>query len=110
MNPGAVGCGPKYYGVLAALQILARFSTGRGSWNRLRTEPANSTEAVGEESMLDDQGVAALSLAHIAYERNDLDQAEQLATRALELAQQRANEMLQMQAITRLAHISVGQR
>jgi LuxR family maltose regulon positive regulatory protein len=44
-------------------------------------------------------------LAQIAYEKNDLEQAEQLARRALELSQQRANETLQVQASIRLANI-----
>jgi LuxR family maltose regulon positive regulatory protein len=55
--------------------------------------------------MLDDQGFASLSLAHIAYERNGLAQAEQFAARALDLAGQRGNEMLQVQATIRQAHI-----
>jgi LuxR family maltose regulon positive regulatory protein len=58
--------------------------------------------------MLDDQGIASLSLANIAYEQNDLEQAEQLANRALELGIERANEFLQMQATIRLAHIRVA--
>ncbi len=55
--------------------------------------------------MLDDQGIASLNLAHIAYERNELDQAEEFAMQALHLAQQRANEMLEVQVAVRLAHI-----
>jgi LuxR family maltose regulon positive regulatory protein len=58
--------------------------------------------------MLDDQGIASLSLAHIAYEKNDLDEAEQLARRALELSQRRANEMLEVQASIRLACIDAA--
>jgi len=63
---------------------------------------------VGEESMLDDQGFAALSLADIAYEKNDLAEAEQLATRAANLAEQRGNEVLQAQALIRLAYIQAA--
>ena len=62
-------------------------------------------DAVGDDSMLDDQGVASLNLSHIAYERNDLDLAESLAKHALDLATQRANEMLKIQAAIRLALI-----
>jgi LuxR family transcriptional regulator, maltose regulon positive regulatory protein len=62
-------------------------------------------EAVGDESMLDDQGIASLSLANIFYERNDLEQADQFARQALDLGRQRANEMLHVQATLRLAHI-----
>jgi hypothetical protein len=52
------------------------------------------TEAVGDESMLDDQGFASLNLADIAYERNELDQAGEFAGRALDLARQRGNKLL----------------
>jgi hypothetical protein len=52
------------------------------------------TEAVGDESMLDDQGLASLNLADIAYERNELDQAREFAGRALDLARQRGNKLL----------------
>jgi hypothetical protein len=52
------------------------------------------TEAVGDESMLDDQGFASLNLADIAYERNELDQAREFAGRALDLARQRGNKLL----------------
>ncbi|MGE5463650.1 MAG: LuxR C-terminal-related transcriptional regulator, partial [Syntrophothermus sp.] len=62
-------------------------------------------DAVGEESMLDDQGIACLGLANIAYEHNELEQADSLAGRALELGRLRANEMLQVQAGIRLAYI-----
>ena len=62
-------------------------------------------EAIGEESMLDDQGIASLSLANIAYERNDLAQAEQFAARALDVAGQRGNHMLQAQATIRQAYV-----
>jgi LuxR family maltose regulon positive regulatory protein len=60
-------------------------------------------EAVGHESMLDDQGTASLSLARIAYERNDLEAADQHARRALDLARQRANQTLEVQATIQLA-------
>ena len=57
--------------------------------------------------MLDDQGTAALNLAHIAYERNELEPAEEFAQQALHFAQERANEMLEVQATVRLAISSV---
>jgi LuxR family maltose regulon positive regulatory protein len=92
--------------VLAAIQFLADIFYLQGELGH--AEQLNQqilTEAVGEDSMLDDQGTASLNLAHIAYERNDLDQAAQLATRALSLAQQRANEILEVQASIPLAYI-----
>jgi len=55
--------------------------------------------------MLDDQGNARLRLANVAYERNELEQAERYASEALDLAEQRANELLQVQALSRLALI-----
>lgn len=101
-----LGAAQNIYGVLAAVQFLAEIFYWQGELDQ--AEQLNrqiQTEAVGEESMLDDQGIASLSLAHIAYERNQLDQAEQLATQALDLAQQRANEILEVQTTIRLAHI-----
>lgn len=101
-----LGAAQNLFGVLAATQFLAEIFFWQGELEQ--AEQLNQqilTEAVGEESMLDDQGVASLNLAQIAYERNDLDQAEQFATRALNLSQQRANEMLEVQATIRLAYI-----
>jgi LuxR family transcriptional regulator, maltose regulon positive regulatory protein len=101
-----MGAAQNIYGALAAIQFLAEIFYWQGELEQ--AEQLNQqiqTEAVGDESMLDDQGVASLNLGHIAYERNDLDQAEQLTTRALDLAQQRANEMLEVQATIRLAYI-----
>ena len=104
-----LGAAQNVYGVLAALQFLAEIFYWQGELEQ--AEQLNrqiETEAVGDESMLDDQGIASLNLGHIAYERNNLDQAEQSALRALDLAQQRANEMLQVQATIRLAHIQAA--
>ena len=101
-----LGAAQNIYGVLAALQFLAEIFYWQGELES--AEQLNQqilTEAVGEESMLDDQGVASLNLAHIAYERNNLDQAKRLTTGALDLAQQRANEILQVQAGIRLAYV-----
>jgi LuxR family maltose regulon positive regulatory protein len=101
-----LGAVKNLYGVLAATQFLAEIFYWQGELEQ--AEQLNRqilAEAVGEESMLDDQGIASLNLAHIAYERNDLELAEGLATRALSLAQQRANELLQVQASMQLAGI-----
>ena len=101
-----LGAAQNIYGVLATLQILSQVFYGQGELEQ--AELLNRqivTEAIGEESMLDDQGFAALSLADIAYEKNDLAQAEQLAAQAVDLAGQRGNEMLQMQATIRLAFV-----
>jgi LuxR family transcriptional regulator, maltose regulon positive regulatory protein len=101
-----LGAAQNIFGVLAATQFLAEIFYWQGELEQ--AEQLNrqiQTDAVGEDSMLDDQGVASLNLAHIAYERNDLDQAEPFAAQALKLAQQRANEMLEVQATLRLAYI-----
>jgi LuxR family maltose regulon positive regulatory protein len=101
-----LGAAQNIFGVLAATQMLSEIFYWQGELEQ--AEQLNQqiqVEAVGDESMLDDQGVASLSLAHIAYERNELEQAEGYATRAFDLGQQRANEMLYVQAAIRLAHI-----
>ena len=90
-----LGAAQNIYGVLAAIQFLVEIFYWQGELEQ--AEQLNhqiQREAVGDESMLDDQGIAALSLAHIAYERNDLEQAEALAARALDLALQRAKGSL----------------
>jgi len=69
---------------------------------------AEAVESSGGESMLDDQGIASLGLANVAYERNDLVQAEPMAVRALDLARRRGNELLQMQATLRLANMQAA--
>ncbi len=58
--------------------------------------------------MLDDQGIASLSLAQIAYERNELAHSKEFASRALDLGKQRANELLQVQATIRLSAIDAA--
>jgi LuxR family maltose regulon positive regulatory protein len=101
-----LGAAQNIFGVLAATQFLAEIFYWQGELEE--SEQLNrqiQSEAVGDESMLDDQGIASLNLAHVAYERNDLDQAEHFGARALALSQQRANEMLQVQAAIRLANI-----
>ena len=106
-----LGAAQNIYGVLAAIQMLSEIFYWQGELEQ--SEQLNRqilTDAVGDVSMLDDQGIASLSLANIAYERNDLEHAEQLARRALELGQQRGNESLQVQATIRLAKICFAKR
>ena len=101
-----LGAAQNIYGVLAALQVLAEIFYWQGEFEQ--AEQLNQQilkDAVGEKSMLDDQGVASLNLARIAYERNDLKQANQLATRALDLAEQRNNEMLRVQSTIQMAYL-----
>jgi LuxR family maltose regulon positive regulatory protein len=101
-----LGAAQNIFGVLAAIQLLGEVFYLQGDLEQ--AEQLNQqilVDAVGDESMLDDQGIACLSLANIAYERNELEQADQFTRRALDLGKQRANEMLQVQATIRLAHI-----
>ena len=105
-----LGAAQNIFGVLAAIQLLGEVFYWQGELEQ--SDQLNQqilAEAVGDDSMLDDQGVASLNLAHIAYERNDLEGAERFAMRALELGSQRANEMLQVQATIQLAHIHSAQ-
>jgi len=107
-----LGAAQNMYGVLAAIQLLGDIYFWQGEMEQ--AEQLNqqilveAIEAVGGESMLDDQGIASLSLANIAYEQNDLENATQFVTRALELSRQRSNEILEAQATIRLAYIHVA--
>lgn len=101
-----LGAAQNIFGVLAAIQMLSEIFYWQGEFEQ--SEQLNRqilAEAIGDESMLDDQGIASLGLAHLIYERNDLEQAERFATRASDLGRQRANEWLQVQATLQLAHI-----
>jgi LuxR family transcriptional regulator, maltose regulon positive regulatory protein len=101
-----LGAAQNIYGVLAAIQMLSEIFYWQGELEQ--AEQSNQqiqAGAVGDESMLDDQGIAALNLARIKYERNELVQAEQFSTRALELGQLRGNDLLQVQAAIQLARI-----
>ena len=101
-----LGAAQNIYGVLAAIQLLSEVFYLQGDLEQAQQlNEQILVDAVGDESMLDDQGIASLSLANIAYERNELDQAEEYARRALDLGKQRANEVLQVQATNRLAHL-----
>jgi LuxR family maltose regulon positive regulatory protein len=104
-----LGAAQNIFGVLAALQILSEIFYWQGELEQ--AEQLNRQilkEAVGDESMLDDQGFASLSLADIAYERNVLDQAGEFAGQALDLARQRGNELLQTLGTICLASIEAA--
>jgi LuxR family transcriptional regulator, maltose regulon positive regulatory protein len=99
-----LGAAQNIFGVLAANQVRADLFYWRGVLEQAEQLCKQIlSEAVGDDSMLDDQGIAYLGLARILYERNELDQSEHFARRALDLAEQRANEMLQVQATMQLA-------
>jgi LuxR family transcriptional regulator, maltose regulon positive regulatory protein len=101
-----LGASQNVYGVLAASQMLSDIFYWQGDHEQAaQVSRQILTDAVGSDSMLDDQGNAHLSLANIAYEQNDLQTAEQNAAQALVLANQRDNEELQVSASIRIAQI-----
>jgi LuxR family transcriptional regulator, maltose regulon positive regulatory protein len=101
-----LGAAQNVYGVLAAIQLLGEIFYLQGDLEQAQQlDEQILADAVGDVSMLDDQGIASLSLANIAYERNELDQADVFARRALDLGMQRSNEMLQVQSTICLARI-----
>ena len=103
-----LGAARNIFGVLAAIQLLSETFYLQGEMElaeQLSQQILEQAEVAAGESMLDDQGLAFLTQANIAYEQNDLERAEQHARRALELSQKRGNEQLQAQTSIRLAHI-----
>ena len=101
-----LGAAQNIYGVLATIQVLSEIFYWQGELEQAELlNQQIQTEAIGDESMLDDQGIASLNLGDIEYERNNLEKAERYVLHAVDLSQQRANELLQVQATIRLAHI-----
>jgi LuxR family maltose regulon positive regulatory protein len=99
-----LGASQNVHGMLAATGLLSDIFFAQANLD-LCVQLCHQTllEAVGDESMLDDQGNARLNLGRVAYERNDLDTAAREASEAFGLAKQRANELLQAQAAGLLA-------
>jgi LuxR family maltose regulon positive regulatory protein len=94
---------------LAATQLLGEVFYWQGNHEQAKqTCYQIIAEAVGDDSMLDDQGLAAMGLANVAYELNDLAAAEQQARHALQLARQRSNASLEAQAIIRVALVDAA--
>jgi len=92
--------------VLAATLWLGETSESRGEFDQAgHLYQQVLAEAIGGEEMLDDQAAAGLGLARIAYERNDLDAAEQQAARARDLSRQRSNAEEFVHASVLLARI-----
>ncbi len=100
------GAAQNIHGVLAATFWLGEMSAWRGEFDQAsQLYRQVLAEAIGGEEMLDDQAAAGLGLALIAYERNDLDAAEQQAARARDLSRQRSNEEEFVHASVLLARI-----
>ncbi len=99
-----LGASQNLYGLLAANGMMSRVYFAQGEMDLcIELSRQIMAEAVGDDSMLDDQGEARLILARVAYERNELAAAEGYASEALELGKRRHNELLQAQAAGRLA-------
>jgi LuxR family maltose regulon positive regulatory protein len=105
-----MGAARNIHGVLAAVQMLAEIAFWQGELEQaLQLNEQVLKDAVGGDEMLDDKGIASLALADVAYERNELPQAEAHASEALELSRYRGNENLEVAATVRLARIRAGQ-
>lgn len=101
------GAAQSIHGVLAAMSLLGEVCDWQGEFDQaVQLFEQVLAEAVGGDDMLDDQAAAWLGLATIAYERNDLDTAGQLASRARVLGAQRANEDTVFRASLLLARVS----
>ncbi|CAG0935427.1 HTH-type transcriptional regulator MalT [Thermoflexales bacterium] len=100
------GAAQNIHGVLAATYLLGEAGAWQGQFDQAsQLYQQVLAKAIGGEEMLDDQAAAQRGLAAVAYERNDLDAAEQQATRAHDLSVQRSNEEEQVQASLLLARI-----
>ncbi len=105
-----LGASQNIHGVLAANGMMAEIFYAQGETELcIQLCEQIIREAVGDESMLDDQGSAHLLLARIAYEQNDLAAAAQHAEVVIGLGKQRANELLQAQGAGVLAQIGLAQ-
>jgi LuxR family maltose regulon positive regulatory protein len=105
-----LGASQNIFGMLAATGMMSEVLYAQGDLELCaQLNQQIMTEAVGGESMLDDQGQARLGLANVAYEQNNLETAARYAAEAFDLGQQRANELLLAQAASRLACIHVAQ-
>ena len=105
-----LGASQNFHGLLATTSMLSEIFYLQGNLEQAALL-ANQliAEAVGDESMLDDQGDARRILADVAYEQNDLKAAKQYAVEARDMAQQRKNELLEAQAQVQLAAIRAAQ-
>ncbi len=101
-----LGASQNMHGLLAATQMMAELFYLQGDHEQaVQISEQIIADAVGDDSMLDDQGTAHLTLANVAYEQNDLETAEEHARQALDFGEQRANEVLWAAATVRLAAI-----
>lgn len=105
-----LGATQNTHGLLAATGMLAEILYQQGNLDHAAQLCRQlMDEAVGDESMLDDQGEARRILANVAYEQNDLESAGRYAGEALEMARQRSNELLEAQAQGCLSAVQLAQ-
>lgn len=105
-----LGASQNFHGMLATTSMLSEIFYLQGNLEQATLLAGQlMTDAVGDESMLDDQGDARRILANISYEQNDLKAAEQYAIEARAMARQRNNELLEAQAQSQLASIYAAQ-
>jgi LuxR family maltose regulon positive regulatory protein len=94
------------HGTLAATSVLAEICYQQGELEQAAQYYQQELDSqVGGGEMLDDQSFGLYGLSRIAYENDDLETAEQQATRAIELAKQRHAEQLQVQAALILCQV-----
>jgi LuxR family maltose regulon positive regulatory protein len=106
-----LGASQNIFGLLAASGMLSDIFYAQGDMDLcVQLCQQIMKDAVGDESMLDDQGNARLNLARVAYEQNNLEAAARFAAEALDLGGQRANELLQAQALGQLALVHSAKR
>jgi LuxR family maltose regulon positive regulatory protein len=99
------------YAALAAMFMLGEAHVWRGELDQAgQYFQAILAEAENNEDFLDDQASARLGLGAIAYERNDLDLAEDQATQALDIGQRRGDEDMQMRSTLILARVHQARR
>jgi LuxR family transcriptional regulator, maltose regulon positive regulatory protein len=96
-------------GALAATQILADIYFLLGEMEQAeQTSRQVIVDARGGEEILDDQGSAWLCLSRVAYERDDLAEAERYARLAVDAGQRRSNEWLMAFAAAALAQTNAA--
>jgi len=94
------------HGTLAATSVLAEICYQQGELEQAAQYYQQELGSeVGGGEMLDDQSYGLYGLSRIAYENDNLEAAEQQATRAIELAKQRHSEQLQVQAALVLCQV-----
>jgi LuxR family transcriptional regulator, maltose regulon positive regulatory protein len=100
------GASQNLHGVLAALNILGDIAFEQGEMDQASVYFQQvQRDAVGGEEMLDDQALAWWGLGRIAYERNDLREAEACAQQAYEIGGRRSDASMRLHAGLLLANV-----